>query len=105
MRYCQRTLLTLLLIVLGLGGFILLIVLPAITVNKRVEQNEVGIFVNSFTTDVVGPYEQGSYTINVGDSIILFTRIVQDSGLEDIICLSNDKITIDLNVFIQFQYN
>jgi len=87
------------------GLFLLTIILPALTVNKTVNQSEVCVTYNSFTKQFGSKiYTQGSYTLNVGDSYKCFQRTIQSlDKLATFDCLSNDKVKINIDMSIQYQ--
>jgi hypothetical protein len=87
-----------------IAGIILMIVLLSTTVNKKVEQNEYAVTKNRFTTDINGVYEQNTYNLKVGDSLIKFKRTFQQLSLDSVSCMTSDKIVIDLDISLQDQY-
>lgn len=102
----RQCLLSWIFFVLLLGGIILAIVLPSMYTNKRVNDDEYGVFINKFTMSVRGPYEPNTYNLAIGDSITRFVRTyVPINGLQRIQCLSSDKVTITLSISAQYSYN
>ncbi len=94
-----------------IGGFLcisltlLTIVLLAVTVNKRVEQDEFGVIYNDFTKQFGKIYDQGVYAYGVGDKFIKFKRTLKDVDIDQINCITKDKIVIGLTISAQYQYN
>jgi regulator of protease activity HflC (stomatin/prohibitin superfamily) len=82
-----------------------MIVLVSLTAFKKVEQKEYGIVYNNFTKQFGRVYEQGTYTLNVGDVLFKKDRTLIDVGLNTLNCISKDKITITLTLSAQYQLN
>lgn len=97
-KFCIFTLLFLV-----FSGFILMIVLLSLTVNKPVNQNEYAVSYNIYTTKLGPVYSQGKYTLSVGDKLYKFERTLQDFN-KDITCLTIDKVLITISSSTQFQY-
>ena len=104
-RECRWWVWGLTICVVGGGALLLLIILPAITVNQKVAQDEYAVFVNRYTTEVSGIHSQGAYTLAVGDAIIRFPRTFQHLDFPLIQCMSYDQLVLDLTVSLQFQYH
>jgi len=85
--------------------FLLTIVLISVTVNKRVEQDEFGVIYNQYSRNFGAIREQGVYTVNVGDDFIKFKRTLKDVDIDQINCITKDKIVISLTISAQYQYN
>jgi regulator of protease activity HflC (stomatin/prohibitin superfamily) len=89
----------------GLALFLLTIVLISVTVNKRVEQDEFAVVYNNYNRQFGNIYEQGVYTLNVGDTFLKFKRTLKDVDIDEIFCITKDKIVIQLTISAQYQYN
>lgn len=86
-----------------LGGILLLIILPSMTVNVPVKQNEYAIGYNSYTCKFTKIYDQGKHTIAVGEKMYKIKRTVNDYSSK-LQCLTSDKILIDIDWSIQYTY-
>jgi regulator of protease activity HflC (stomatin/prohibitin superfamily) len=82
---------------------LLIIILLSLTVNKRVEQDEYGITINKFTTQIGPLLEQGSHTLAVGDKFIIIKSIFIHREY-DFVCMTYDKLLIDISISFQYQY-
>jgi hypothetical protein len=87
-----------------LGCMILLVVAGVLTFNRQVGQNQYGVWINSFTQSISDVKSQGAYTIPLGSQMYLFERVLQDSGITQINCLTADGIEAQLDITIQYQY-
>jgi regulator of protease activity HflC (stomatin/prohibitin superfamily) len=83
---------------------VLSITLLAICVNIKVDQSQVGVTINFFTSEISDPKEQGTYTILPGDTMVRFPRIYQQQNYY-IAALTNDGIIVGLNISYQQMYN
>jgi regulator of protease activity HflC (stomatin/prohibitin superfamily) len=93
------------LIIFGVGGLILMIALLATSVNKKVAQDEYCISRSPFTEELSDVLPQGTYnTLGVDPQLMCVKRTYQSISVEDIQCLSYDKIQLDLIVATQYQY-
>lgn len=105
-RQCTPAILRTIVALLMLGGCLLAIILPVMYVNQRVAQDEYGVFVNKFTMEVSGPYDQGAYNLIPGQEIVKFVRTyIGIDGIERMECLSSDKLKIALSIAAQYSYN
>lgn len=91
------------LVVLFCSSILLMIIMLALCVNKKVDQNQYSIFINKYTMDVSGPYDQGTYTIKPGDDMKFYTSTVQYYD-NDINCMSKDGLQIALDISYQYLY-
>ncbi len=83
-----------------------MIVLLSLTVNQKVAQDEYAVTYNKYTQTFGDKiYDQGSYTVKVGDDFIKFKRTLQNLIVGDIFCMSRDKIILELEVAIQYELN
>lgn len=81
------------------------IILLGMNVNKKIDQSEVAIFINNYTANIRGPFEQGTYTTYPGDTIVIFQRVYQQQDYTSISCLTKDQLSIQLSISYQFQYD
>lgn len=86
-----------------IGAILLTIVMLTLCVNKKIDQNQYGVFINKYTMDVSGPFDQGTYTIKPGDSMNFYTSTVQYYD-DDIYCMSKDGLQIALEISYQYLY-
>lgn len=91
-------------IIILFGLITTMIVLLILTVNKKVEQDEFAVFINSFTTDVSDVYTQGTYTLAVGDEITTFKRTYQHLDFDDLPCMSYDQLELAVTISLQYKY-
>jgi regulator of protease activity HflC (stomatin/prohibitin superfamily) len=82
-----------------------MIVLVSLTALKKVEQKEYGIVYNNYTMQFGKVYDQGTYTLNVGDIMFKKDRTLIDVGINNLNCISKDKITVTLTLSAQYQFN
>lgn len=101
---CRRATYWTLGIIFILGTVLLMIVLLSLCVNQKVEQDEYAVFINGFTTDVRGVFTQGTYTSDVGDTIVRFKRTFQLLEYDPLECMSYDQLILSLTISLQFQY-
>jgi len=88
------------------SGLMLMIVLLSLTVLQKVKQNQYGIPYNTFSNQFSTPVEQGTYTLNVGDTFILKDRTLIDvNAIDKLVCVSKDLIKIQLFISAQYQLN
>jgi regulator of protease activity HflC (stomatin/prohibitin superfamily) len=85
-------------------GFVLMIVLLSMTVDRVVEQDEYALGYNTYNMEFTQLYEQGKHTIAVGEKWFIVKRTLQELK-KDIRCLSKDKVLLDLSVSMQYQYD
>lgn len=85
------------------GGFLLVIILPAMTVNKTVKQSEYGIGYNTYTCKFTEIYDQGKHTLAVGEHLKKIKRTVNDYS-STLQCITSDKILIDIDWSMQYTY-
>jgi len=83
---------------------IAMLTLLGLAVNHKIDQGNIGIVQNSITTDFGKRYDQGVWTLNIGDTLIIVPLTLQDADINTIICLTSDKIRITLSVSFQYQY-
>jgi regulator of protease activity HflC (stomatin/prohibitin superfamily) len=82
-----------------------MIILVSLTALKKVEQKEYGIVFNNYTYEFGRIYEQGTYTLNVGDVLLKKERTLIPIGTNSLNCISKDKITVTLTLSAQYQFN
>lgn len=87
-----------------LGGVILMCVLLSLTVNKKVQQNEIGVVWNSYTMEIKNIYDQGTYTLDVGDNLETYIATVQYMDYTNLPCYTKDKLQITLDTQTQYTY-
>ena len=80
-----------------------MISLLVLYVNYPIKQTEYGIGYDTYNMKFTKIYEQGRYTISVGENIIKIERTLKDYN-EEITCMTQDKILINLALGIQYQY-
>ncbi|XWV24773.1 hypothetical protein QJ856_gp1010 [Tupanvirus deep ocean] len=90
-------------VVLSISIFIIGFALIGVSVNKVVENNELGVVFINTTMEFGNIYEQGIHSIPPGSSMFIFPRTLQDVKLDSITCFSSDKIVIVLTVSVQYQ--
>lgn len=90
-------------IIILIGCVISLITFCSIYVNYSVSQTEYAVGYDTYNMKFTKIYDQGKYTIKVGEEMIKIKRTLQDFN-NDIKCLTKDKILIDLSVLLQYQY-
>lgn len=86
------------------GGIITMISLMALYISYPVEQSEYAVGYDTYNMKFTKIYEQGKYPIKVGEEMIIIQRTLQDFN-EDLTCITNDKILINLNIGLQYQYH
>lgn len=84
------------------GGILLLIVLLSLTV-KSVEQTEYAVGYDTYNMKFTKIYTQGKYVTKVGEKLIRLPRTLQEYSTE-LTCLTNDKVLINLEIGMQYQY-
>ncbi len=87
------------------AGVILMIVLLVMCVNKKIDQSEVGVFKNYYTSSLRGPYEQGTYVMVPGETLTTFPRVYQQRSHDKVVCLTKDTLPIKVDVAMQYQYD
>lgn len=88
-----------------LGCAILLIYSGVTTFNESVGQNQYGVSIDYYNGDISDVKDQGSYRIPLGSKLYLFERVLHDSGITSITCLTGDGIVANLDITIQYQYD
>jgi len=88
-----------------LGCCILLIVSGVLSFNKQVGQNEYGVWIDYYDGSISSVHSQGAYTIPLGSTMYRFQRVLQDSGISSIECLTADGVSAQLDITIQYQYS
>lgn len=89
--------------ILIFGGIITMISLLALYINYPVEQSEYAVGYDTYNMEFTKIYEQGKYPIRVGEEMIIIERTLQDYN-RNFICMTKDKILIELDVGLQYQY-
>ena len=90
-------------IIMLLGGIITMISLLALYINYPVEQDEYAVGYDTYNMKWTKIYNQGRYPIRVGENMIKIKRTLQEFS-KDISCLTKDKILLDINIALQYQY-
>ena len=86
------------------GAILLAIILPSLTVNKEVKQDQYAVGWNTFEMTFANEiYEQGLHTVAVGEELIFFKRTLQEFKA-DVECLSKDRVLLDLSFSLQYEY-
>ena len=80
-----------------------MITLLALTTNREVSQSEYVVLYDTYNREFNGVKEQGRYTTGVGVKFFPFQRTLQDLSLGKVLCLSGDKIEIELRVKVQMR--
>lgn len=88
-----------------LGSLILMIVLLAQCINKKIEQSDVGFVFNTYTGKFSGPYGQGTINLSPQEELKTFTSIYQQKNEAGVTCLTQDKLQLSLDVSYQYAYN
>lgn len=101
---CKKTTNCILMTIFIVAMLIFMITMLAMHVNIKVAQDEYAVKVNEYTTEVSAPLEQGTYTIKVGDKLLRFKRTYEVSTVDNVSCITKDKVNIFLFLSIQFQY-
>lgn len=89
--------------ILLFGGVITMISLLSLYVNVPVKQTEYAVGYDTYNMKFTKIYDQGKYTIKVGENLIKIRRTLQDYN-KVITCMTSDKILIDLEIGIQYLY-
>lgn len=89
--------------ILLFGGIITMITLLTLYISYPVEQSEYAVGYNTYNMEFTKIYEQGKYPIGVGEEMIVVERTLQDYN-RDLTCMTKDKILINLNIGLQYQY-
>ena len=89
--------------ILLFGGIITMISLLALYVNYPVKQTDYAVGYDTYNMRFTQIYDQGKYTIGVGEEMIKIRRTLQDWN-RILTCMTKDKILIDLDVGIQYLY-
>lgn len=90
--------------ILIFGGIITMISLLALYISYPVEQSEYAVGYDTYNMKFTKIYEQGKYPIKVGEEMIIIQRTLQDFN-KDLTCMTKDKILINLNIGLQYQYH
>ena len=90
-------------IIILVGGIITMISLLALYINYSVEQDEYAVGYDTYNMKWTKIYNQGRYPIKVGENMIKIKRTLQEFS-KDISCLTKDKILLDINIALQYQY-
>lgn len=85
------------------AGVLLMIVLLSITI-QTVEQTEYAVGYDNYTMEFTKVYTQGRYTTRVGEYLIKLPRTLQEFDIK-LTCLTNDKVLVQLDVAMQYQYD
>jgi len=72
---------------------------------QPVLQNEFAVEYNTYTCSFDGILEEGKYSVRVGTELIKFQRTLQDLSLGHLVCLTNDKVEVTLQINMQVQYH
>lgn len=80
-----------------------MISLLALYVNYPVKQTDYAVGYDTYNMRFTQIYDQGKYTIGVGEEMIKIRRTLQDWN-RVLTCMTKDKILIDLDVGIQYLY-
>lgn len=89
--------------ILLFGSIITMISLLALYVNYPVDQTEYAVGYDTYNMKFTKIYEQGKYTIRVGEQMIKIRRTLQDYN-KVVVCMTKDKILINLDIGIQYLY-
>ena len=87
------------------ASLLLMIILVSLSALRPVQQNEYGILYNNYTQQFGKVVEQGSYTLDIGEYFIKKERTLIDVGINNLNCISKDKITVTLTISSQYQFN
>jgi regulator of protease activity HflC (stomatin/prohibitin superfamily) len=85
------------------ASVLLMIVLLSVTV-KTVEQSDYAVGYDNYTMEFTKVYTQGKYVTKVREYLIKLPRTLQEYG-STITCLTKDKVLVNLEFTMQFQYN
>jgi regulator of protease activity HflC (stomatin/prohibitin superfamily) len=86
------------------GGIITMISLLSLYVSYPVEQSEYAVGYDTYNMKFTKIYTQGKYPIKVGEKMYIIKRTLQDID-KKLICMTKDKILINLSIEIQYKYN
>lgn len=92
-------------VTISVGVFVLMVCLLAMYTLQPVLQNEFAVEYNTYTCSFDDILEEGKYSVRVGTELIKFQRTLQDLTLGDLVCLTNDKVEVTLQINMQVQYH
>ena len=90
---------------LFIGLFLIMVCFLAMYTLQPVLQNEFAVEYNTYTCSFDGILEEGKYSVRVGTELIKFQRTLQDLSLGHLVCLTNDKVEVTLQINMQVQYH
>lgn len=99
-KYAKRILILSLIISIIIFGIVML----SLYVNHKIAQSEIGIINDSYSGKLLGPYQQGSYTLKPGQQLIKLSK-VYTSRTYNVNCLSKDQLSINLSISMQYLYS